>query len=224
MTPNRRPPLKRSKEGHEDWLMSYADMITLLLTFFVLLLTISHIDPVKYEQVKDGLARDIAKRESLTPIEQLRTDLNQDIKELNLTEEQMSVGVDDRGIVLDLDAGTFFETGSAKLKPQSFVVLKQIHKTLSNQVYDGFQIEAQGHTDDMPIAPGAAFPSNWELSGARASAVVRLFIDWGMAAPRLAAVGFAETRPKLPNRDLNGAPLPRNQMINRRVAVHIYAR
>ena len=81
----------------------------------------------------------------------------------------------------------------------------------------------QGHTDDTPVNT-PAFPSNWELSAARATMVVRLFIQHGMEPTRLAAEGLADTRPKVSNRDVTGKPLPVNQEINRRVSVHIYPR
>ena len=75
-----------------------------------------------------------------------------------------------------------------------------------------------------PLTPihTARFPSNWELSAGRATGVVRFFIDEGMQTHRLKAAGFAETRPKVPNRDAQGAPISENQAINRRVLIRVY--
>ncbi len=216
------PPVKKPVES-EDWLMSYADMITLLMSFCVLIISMSHIDPVKYEQVQGGMAKDIGKRDTAQPLQQLKTEMGQVLKGLKLDENQVSIGSDQHGLVLDFDAGTFFDPASARIKEDMGPALAQMAQTLNSPKYSAFQVEVQGHTDDVPVAT-PAFPSNWELSAARATTVVRLFIQDGITPTRLAAEGFADTRPKVSNRDVNGNPLPINQSINRRVSVHIYPR
>ena len=211
------------KEEAEDWLMSYADMITLLMAFFVLLISMSHIDPVKYEKVKSGVERDITKKTSEQPLQQLGKDMAQVVKGLKLDETQVGIGSDDRGLVLEFDGNTFFEPASAKLRDSFVPALMKMVETLNSPRYSAFQIEVQGHTDDTPIST-PAYPSNWELSAGRATMVVRLFILNGIAATRLSAQGLADTRPKVPNRDANNNPLAVNQSINRRVSVHIFPR
>jgi len=81
-----------------------------------------------------------------------------------------------------------------------------------------YQITVEGHTDDTPINT-SRFPSNWELSTARASAVVHFFLDQGIPALKLRAAGYADTFPKAPNRDSNGNAIPANQTQNRRVVI-----
>lgn len=210
-------------EEKEDWLMSYADMITLLMAFFVLLISMSHIDPVKYEQVQGGMAQDIGKREAVKPMQELKTDIGQVLKGLKVDDNQVAIGSDNRGLVLDFDSGTFFEPATARLKEELVPALSQLVQTLNSPRYSAFQIEVQGHTDDTPINT-PVYPSNWELSAARATMVVRFFIMNGIDPTRLAAEGLADTRPKVSNRDINNNPLPANQAINRRVAVHIFPR
>ena len=83
------------------------------------------------------------------------------------------------------------------------------------------QVELDGHTDDNPVS-SPNYPSNWELSAARAASVARLFIKLGMDPTRVEVVGFGDTRPKVANRDSQGRPLPANQAINRRVTVHVF--
>ena len=140
-----------------------------------------------------------------------------------MDETQITLGADDRGLVLEFDGGTFFEPTSAKLREESVPALLKMGEVLASKRYSAFQIEVEGHTDDTPINT-PAYPSNWELSSARASIVVRLFVQNGVAATRLTALGQADTRPKVSNRDINGNPLPANQAINRRVTVHVYPR
>jgi chemotaxis protein MotB len=221
MADKRFAPQKR--EESEDWLMSYADMITLLLSFFVLLISISHIDPVKYEKVQGGMARDIGNHKTAQPLQELKTEVGQVLRGLNLDEDKVRLGSDDRGLVLEFDASTFFDATSAKLKDELLPALAKLSETLNSPRYSAFQIEVQGHTDDTPIST-PAFPSNWDLSTARATIVVRTFIQDGIDPTRLIAEGLADTRPKVSNRDVNGKPLPINQAINRRVSVHIFPR
>ena len=84
-----------------------------------------------------------------------------------------------------------------------------------------FSLDVEGHTDDNPIAT-KEFPSNWELSVARASNVVRYLIDRGMEPQRLKASGYADTQPVVTNRNPKGDPIPENQSINRRVVLRIH--
>jgi chemotaxis protein MotB len=87
--------------------------------------------------------------------------------------------------------------------------------------YEKYFINVEGHTDDIPIKT-ARFPSNWELSAARASSVVRYFISLSLNSSRLSASGYADTKPKLPNSDLTGNVLKQNQAANRRVVLRLH--
>ena len=211
------------RDDIDDWLISYADMVTLLLAFFAVLLSISHFDMVKFEQVQSGVGKDIGKRETAQPIQDLKNEIEATLVKLSLKDDQAKLGTDDRGLVLEFDANTFFDSGSARLKEEHLPALVEIGQRMNGQRYSAFLVEVQGHTDDTPIA-SQVYPTNWELSAARASAVVRLFIQIGMAPTRLTATGFADTRPKVSNRDIESRPLPRNQAINRRVTIHVFPR
>ncbi len=211
----------KKPEEREDWLLSYADMITLLLAFFVLLLSISKFDATKAEKVTGGLSKEIGGHDVVQPIDTLKSEAQQQAKALKLDDGQVTVSTDDRGLVLELDGGTFFDANSAELKQQYTAALTKLGQMLNSPKYADFQVEVDGHTDDTPLA-NAQYPSNWELSAARAGAVARLFIRQGMVPTRIEVVGFADTRPKVANRDAQGRPLPANQAINRRVTVHVY--
>ena len=91
---------------------------------------------------------------------------------------------------------------------------------LKAEKFRDYQITIEGHTDDAPIST-AQFPSNWELSTARASAVVHYFLEQGIAAQKLRAAGYADTFPVAPNRDSAGKPIPENQARNRRVVIKL---
>lgn len=209
-------------EEDEGWMVTFADMVTLLLAFFVLLAAISKVDVVLYEQVKAGMAKGVGKREVTTPIQALKKDMEETVKALKL-EEAVGVGTDNQGVTLEFAASSFYEPGSAEIKEEAIPTLNRIAATISAPRYAGFQIEVQGHTDDTPIST-PIYPSNWELSAARATRVVRFLAAVGIEPERMRAIGLADTAPKVPNRDPYGEPLPQNQEINRRVVVRIYPR
>jgi chemotaxis protein MotB len=127
--------------------------------------------------------------------------------------DQVSVTQTPRGVVLDINASALFEPGEAVLQRNAARTLGAVAKVLEA----GTQaIEVEGHTDDIPIYT-PQFPSNWELSAARASSVVRLFIEQGVVAERLRAVGLASYHPLVSNDTADG------RTRNRRVTVTIVA-
>src|SRR3546814_3171177 len=87
---------------------------------------------------------------------------------------------------------------------------------MATPTYELYFIDVEGHTDDVPIKT-ERFPSNWELSTARAAGVVRYFIELGLVPERLKASGYADVKPKLPNRDLYGEGIPENRAATRRI-------
>jgi chemotaxis protein MotB len=112
----------------------------------------------------------------------------------------------------------FFGSGSATLSNSGEVILQDVVTDLKSEEFKDYLVTVEGHTDDAPIGT-SEFPSNWELSTARAAAVVRFFLDRGIPARRLRAAGYADTFPLVSNRDANGKAIPENQAKNRRVVI-----
>ncbi|MFN3075541.1 MAG: flagellar motor protein MotB [Alphaproteobacteria bacterium] len=218
------PPNRNSGGGDDEWLwlLTYADMITLLMAFFILLASISKVDQAKYEEVTASMAKEIGKRDQEAPMSALRADIDDLVVRLKMT-ETTGVGRDSTGVFLDLASSAFFTSGSAAVREDSRSVLFEVAKILNSPRYLPFQVEIQGHTDDAPIST-PQFPSNWELSAARATGVVRILVEAGILPNRLRAVGMGEVSPKVPNRDPKGDPVPLNREINRRITVRIHAR
>jgi flagellar motor protein MotB len=124
----------------------------------------------------------------------------------------------DRITTLEISSAAFFDSGSAALSKAGESILSDVTVDLKSEKLKDYQITVEGHTDDTPINT-SRFPSNWELSTARASAVVHFFLDEGIPARKLRAAGYADTFPKAPNRDANGNAIPENQTQNRRVVI-----
>lgn len=213
---------KENKEASEDWLLSYADMITLLMAFFIVLVSMSKIDKNKYEQVQQGMAKDIGYREVKTPLQDLRSELLGQVAGAGV-EDTVDVGKDDKGIVLNLASGTMFKPGSADVRPEMMPLLKEITGTLKLERFANYQIEIQGHTDDTPVKT-PQYPSNWDLSAARALSTLKALNEQGIATNRMKIAALADNAPRVPNRSDTGKAYPENQAINRRVEIHIYPR
>lgn len=235
--------MARRKEHHEEhpderWLVTYADVLTLMYVLFMVLFSISVVNTSKFEALKDSLSESfsggvpeggtgVLEGQALEPQPQIVDGTAQTIAPelpsqrvnlVNATPEQaletsqlekvqrlverrvdeaglskaVTTGVNERGLAIRvLTDGLFFDSGSANLKPAASAVLQPVAtgvRDLQNPV------RVEGHTDAVPISTGQ-FPSNWELSTARAGAVVRFLERGGMARTRLQATGFADTRP-----------------------------
>lgn len=220
---------KREKEEpSEEWLVTYADAITLLMAFFIVLLSISTIDKKKYEAISQGITDELLHKEKKNPVVILQSD---SLLEMSAAVNAMVVSdnldaaiyteLTPKGLVIDLSSTSFFQSGSAEVKQEMEPVLRKIVAMISRMDYENDLIEVEGHSDDVAIHT-QQFASNWELSGARATNVVRFMIANGIEKRNLKASAFADTRPKAPNRAEDGRPLPENRSKNRRVAIFIH--
>ena len=201
--------------------MTYADMITLILCFFAIILSVSIVKEEKFEQVKQKVLEkfavpDITKKGTITP----QLENRQSIATVFQGQQGVAVENGDRYTAIDMESAPFFASGSAELRPEGQRLLMAVVPTLQDERFRDYQITVEGHTDDMLIST-AQFPSNWELSTARAAVVVRFFITNGIPAAKLRAVGYAEVLPKVPNRDVSGMPISENQTQNRRVVIKL---
>jgi flagellar motor protein MotB len=269
---SRREPVSHA----DDWLMTYADMITLLLCFFAIFLFISipRKDlpqkaeialPMPLTVQPTGLAGNPAFRSLIVagqPTEDLVAETLEEVEApparmqpprvrnaafpVEAREVLLSRAVNDtrpsalpeivdtpqsptaaeaeprgdRITTFEISSAAFFDSGSATLSTPGESILRGLAADLKSDRFKDYQITVEGHTDDAPIST-ARFPSNWELSTARASAVVHFFLDQGIPAMKLRAAGYADTFPKAPNRDANGTAIPQNQSQNRRVVIKL---
>ena len=190
--------------GVEPWMATFADMVTLLMVFFVLFYSVekdntekfkSAIDMMVEEDGPDGLAKIMKVVDS--------TEIMQNLKEMRDATKaaQAEESVEDR-IVLRVPGLNLFKKKSAKLTPEARPVLNEIVKIIKTKGKN-HKVFIQGHTDDVPIHT-AKFESNWELSAVRATAVLRHFYDKGIDPEKLTATGYADTFPMVPNNTKEG--------------------
>ena len=220
-------------ENLERWLLTYADLITLLLAFFIMMYTFSKQDAQKYNEVTAHLksifsgGSGIAKKGNLEgklPVDlqmqagsnaMIEERIKQEFREIadeNGLKNNITVFTDARGVVVRIMDKAFYDEGKADLKQGAKNALNKIipiMKDIKNH------IRIEGHTDDTPISKGE-FKSNWELSVRRATEVVRYIVEKGPIAPdRVSATGYAEYRPIVSN------DTAENKALNRRVEIII---
>ncbi|GEL77180.1 flagellar motor protein MotS [Tenuibacillus multivorans] len=244
--------LKREKKQAPLWMVTYSDMVTLILVFFILLFSMSQIDAEKLKTVTESYQQRVIFDfySSPVPMDQAsniedQKDESEDLADGGLDEgagqndmaevtepdqlqnlleeieryleseglaEVIKANRTERGVVLVLQENVLFESARAELKEEALPFLDKVGTLLDN--IPNF-VKVEGHTDTRPINT-LQFPSNWELSGARASSVVRYFTEEnGLDPVRFQIAGYADTRPVAPN------DTSENMQLNRRVEIVI---
>jgi chemotaxis protein MotB len=205
-------------EGDEEpWLITYGDMMTLLMTFFVLLFSMSTIDPVKLEQFSDSVGDALGGKQKTEQfsLAEIFKEVAEVIEEENL-KGIVEVETSPRGVSIVLPSNISFASGSAELDPNIFPLLNKFESMMSNSI---FPIGIEGHTDNEPIS-SPIYPSNWELSSARAAQVVRYYIARGVPGDRFQAIGLADTKPRAEGKTVTEAnSTPQKRAMNRRVEI-----
>lgn len=204
------------------WITTYADMITLLMCFFVIMYSASEPSQSKWEQLKGGIESDVMNVENPTPLADLYNALEAKYDNPENDNPDLTIDFESKGIVISMGSGSLFESGEAKLKPEGLGIVKTLGQELEERlkIYS-LIIDVEGHTDDVPINT-FKFPSNWELSSSRSASVVKEFTDLGLDNKIVRAIGHADSFPLKPNRDDSGAAIAANMALNRRVDVIVH--
>ncbi len=212
---------QHAAEDESNWLVSYADMMTLLAAFFVMMFSMSSLDKPKFEKLREEVSKQMGgKYES--PSGEMAKFVTQIINELGL-EKKAVVSADPTGVSIIFHSTLFFDTLSSQVKEPGQHVLNRLIEGIrkwQTQNLTQYKIVVEGHTDSRPIL-GGIYPTNWELSSARASQVVRMFSNQGFESKKLLPIGYGDTRPKYPERTPAGTWDEANLAANRRVVVRI---
>lgn len=216
---------RHEPEGQDRWLLTYADLITLLLGLFVILYAMSNIDTKKYGQWIAAFGGIFGSNQIDLPRgiggQGMAGDLEEQFKVKDMLKDALgtddragafSIEMDDRGVTVHLQEELLFPSGSADLKPGSLVTLDSLARVLSRLPND---VRVEGHSDDRPIR-SERFPTNWHLSVGRATAAAFTMIErHGILPDRVAVVGYGDRRP------LAGNDTERGRALNRRVDIVI---
>lgn len=236
------PPKKQEcppcEEGLPAWLATFADLVTLLMCFFVLLLSFANQDITKFRtlmgSVRDAFGVQLKRKGEFAPMAPSPNELRE--KDVKTTQdEKMLIGMtielknvvlenkdlkesavitpEHNGVVMRLPTHLLFKPNTAKLKASSKPIMTSIIKLLKEHNFD---LVVRGHTDDS-FDPSGQFPSNWELSSSRAAAALRyIHLTGDISAARLKAVGYADSRPIFPN------TRPENRKHNNRMEFYFH--
>jgi chemotaxis protein MotB len=223
---------KREEEEKKiaSWMTTFLDTMMLLLTFFVLLMSMVTFEKIKLEQAAGSLKESfgVLRQGSKTEVKKESVfKETQVVEEIQSTRKLMSglvnyiesVNLDNFISVIETDTGVsirimdtlLFDLGDASLKKTAYPILDRIAAIAKGAPYN---IIVEGHTDDLAMRPNARFPSNWELSTARATNVVKYLIEKGVNPKKLAAAGYAQYHPLVPNVN------EENRAKNRRVEIN----
>ena len=230
------PRKKKQKKGAPGWMVSWSDMTTLLLTFFIVMMSFAEIDGKDFYLVlssfrgslgmfqggyslSKGRLEELGQNMQNLPSTQVGRALARALKHAvslfkpEISTKKVRISEDERGLIITLSADAFFPPGSAVLKPDIKPILDKISAILT-KVPNYVRIE--GHTDGRPTEKNSPYPTNWELSSARSVNVLRYITEIRkINNKRLSAVAFGQTRP------LDENNTPEGRAYNRRVDVVI---
>lgn len=214
-------------DSADRWLVSYADFITLLFAFFVVMYALS-LQGGQYQDLSESFDQAVGKKppsaktanaavvptKAVPEADEMQLIAEQLAKRLSITLQQGAAQVRHlpQAIHIEFDAGILFAPAEANLSPAALSALRSVADVL--QAYPQHTVQVIGHTDTLDIR-SLQYPSNWELSAARASSVVRLFVEGGISDQRLVAIGRGATQPVASNTSAEG------RLRNRRVEIQI---
>lgn len=202
---------EEERENHDRWLISYADFLTLIFTFFVALYALSTIDKEKAVVFSESLSKVFKIMDNPIKTEFEKPEIIKQL-EMSLREyKDITVKETPKGIVIGLKDSLLFKSGEYNLNPDSYKILNIVIENIRGLPN---KISIEGHTDNVPIKT-ELIRSNWDLSSLRALSVLYYFKDMGISPDRLSATGFGEYYPIADNETEEG------RSKNRRVEIVI---
>lgn len=223
----RRKPHQEEHASHvshdeSNWLVSYADMMTLLFGFFVLMYSLSRFDNTKFDLVSKEIAKYFGgnvSQSAMLIVEQQLSNILKGSGDLEGVEILRSG--EENTISLRFDGSVLFESGAVDVNDKAHSTLDKVVQAI--RAVEGVKkINIEGHTDNDPwLATDGLIKSNWEVSLLRAGSVLRYFESKGLDRGVMSATGFGDSRPLLPNENETGVDIPANKAVNRRVMVNL---
>lgn len=210
---------QKPEDNVDAWLMTYADMITLLLCFFIIFVSVSEPKKDRLSQIAEGVAGKFGAVDTSTPFITAAHALKAVVEKNRLYKDVAVEGMTN-ALSIELATHRFFKSGGADIEEAALPVLDEMAATLTQNNMASYTVSIESHTDDTPPQSGL-YKTNWELSSVRAAKLAGYLIQKGFPADRIRAVGYADSRPKVPNRDAHGNPIEANRARNQRVTVKL---
>ena len=227
---------KKASEGTPDWMLTYGDMTTLLLTFFIFMFTTAEVNGYQLQLIlaafqglgaldggntlQQGKLAELGNTVMTLPSLQAGRALDKarrqaiSLFEPEIRTKKVRVTEDERGLVISLAADAFFKPASAQVDIEaSRTLLQRLSTLLKSPDLAGRKFRIEGHTDSLPTDPKGPWPTNWELSSDRAANVLHYLVDFGDNEKQFQIMGLADTVPLMSN------ATPEGRAYNRRVDI-----
>lgn len=172
---------------HRGWVISYADLMTIILTFMILLLSISTIAQTKFDLLIEALTG-----QKVGNLQEVKIKIDEVVQRENLGAEVMT-NIDEHGLTIQFSNALLFNSGEAELTPRAHAVFEPISRHLVHDLEPQYGLIIEGYTDDVPIS-NTRYQSNWELSTSRAIHVMHRLAEEGLDRHRMSVQGYADTR------------------------------
>ncbi len=235
-------PFEDNDEDEQGWLTSYADLMTLIACFFILMMAFANYDPPGFQEKgeiiakhfkekkiqfdsqklkkeeKDNVDKDKHKKEGEADGELV--DLKQMLESQTEIKKMTEVEIKNKQLILNFNGNVLFAPGEAHIKDIN-VALVDAMISLVRDKNPNYRVIIEGHTDDTPLGGRSHFRSNWSLSGARAASIAERFEIYGFSPKNIKVLGLGSSMPVKPNRDKEGNVIPENLKLNRRVVIKI---
>ncbi len=201
------------------WIVSYADMMTLIACFFILMMAFANYDPAGFTKKTKEISKHFNKdkyKSNTTKLSQLEEEIamHPELKKM------AKVSLKDSSLVVTFSGSAIFSAGTHTLSKASIMILDAMIDIIKTKD-PNYRILVEGHSDNQAMAEGTTFTSNWALSGARAASVIERFEYFGFDPKKLVSISMSDTKPLVPNEDEKGNPIPENQKLNRRVVIKV---
>lgn len=210
---------EEAHEGEGPWIVSYADMMTLLFCFFVIMTSFANFDPVVVAKKSAGIAAHFSKGElnsESTAIKDLGSEIGGHPNLKGLAQSTVKDGT----LEIVFSSSLMFPPGEVDIQ-KDFMKNVDVLVGLIKNKNPNYRIIVEGHTDKSPLSNTNKYRSNWELSSARSASVVERFIYYDFKPNQLVSVGFGDSRPVSPEFDKYGQVIPENRALNRRVVIKV---
>ena len=210
----------RNKRGSNldsnSWAISFGDMVTFLLVFFIVVASAAEVSSAKFERLKKALTSEPGER---TSIDELQENLEKILKKHEL-EEYVDIEAREDGVHVSIKNELLFSSASAKISETNRIKITPILAAF-HDLPKSYRFSIEGHTDDVPISSDQ-YPSNWHLSTQRALSILDIFKENDFRDKRLRVQGFADQKPVVPNIGTKGEPIEKNRKKNRRAVIRIF--
>lgn len=211
--------IKEERPVAATWLLSYADMMTLIACFFILMMAFANYDPIGFTKKTIEVSKHFNKDKYKSSATKLKI-LEEEIAVHPELKNKLKVSIKNDQLYIKISGSTLFDKGKFQLDEEAKIKVDALIDLIKNKDVN-YKIITEGHTNNLPPSSKSPLPSNWALSSARAASIIQRFEYFGFDPLHLVPIGMSDTQPILPNENDNGEPIEANQKMNDRVLIKV---